>query len=58
MTGGSNVRRARRERSERLGSLSALVFVAVQLSLSVYSRGDYLVTDVANVGGRQFPSDP
>ena len=34
-----------------------LVFVAVQLSLSVYSRSDYLFTDVATVGGRQYPSD-
>ncbi len=35
-----------------------LVFLAVQLSLSVYSRGDYLFTPVADMGGgEQHPSD-
>jgi hypothetical protein len=35
----------------------ALVFLAVQLSLSVYSRGDYLFTDVARMSGGDMPSD-
>ena len=34
-----------------------LVFVAVQLALSVYSRGDYLFTEFADVGGARLPSD-
>jgi len=34
-----------------------LVFVAVQLALSVYSRGDYLFTRVAVVDGAEHPSD-
>jgi hypothetical protein len=34
-----------------------LVFLAVQLSLSVFSRGDYLFTDVANTAEGAFPSD-
>ena len=34
-----------------------LVFVAVQLSLSVFSGSDYLFTESANVGGAQLPSD-
>lgn len=35
-----------------------LVFLAVQLALSVYSRSDYLFTPVANMGGgEQSPSD-
>lgn len=41
------------------GSLSQLVvvFLAVQLALSVYSRGDYLFTDVAHTGAGVMPSD-
>ncbi len=35
----------------------ALVFVAVQLALSVFSRGDYLFTDVAQTAGGTMPSD-
>jgi hypothetical protein len=34
-----------------------LVFVAVQLSLSVYSRGDYLFTEYADFGTERLPSD-
>jgi hypothetical protein len=34
-----------------------LVFVAVQLSLRVYSRGDYLFSDVADVGSQQLRFD-
>lgn len=33
------------------------VFVAVQLALSVFSRADYLFTDVAVTGGGTMPSD-
>ncbi len=32
-------------------------FVGVQLALSVYSRGDYLFTDVARTGAGTLPSD-
>ena len=35
----------------------ALVFLAVQLALSVFSRGDYLFTDVARTAQGDFPSD-
>ncbi len=35
----------------------ALVFVGVQLALSVYSRGDYLFTDVAQTSAGPQPSD-
>ena len=35
----------------------ALLFLAVQLSLSVFSRADYLFTKVANTGGGTIPSD-
>ncbi|MBI2387985.1 MAG: M50 family metallopeptidase [Deltaproteobacteria bacterium] len=35
----------------------ALLFLSVQLSLSVFSRGDYLFTDTAHTGGGNFPSD-
>ncbi len=35
----------------------ALMFLSVQLSLSVFSRGDYLFTSVANTGAGTFPSD-
>jgi hypothetical protein len=34
-----------------------LLFVSVQLALSVFSRGDYLFTDVARTGNGDFPSD-
>ena len=34
-----------------------LVFLAVQLSLSVFSRGDYLFTPVARTGAGNMPSD-
>ena len=33
------------------------VFLAVQLALSVFSRGDYLFTDVAQTAGGPMPSD-
>jgi hypothetical protein len=36
---------------------SVLVFLAVQLSLSVFSRGDYLFTDTAKTVGGTYPSD-
>jgi hypothetical protein len=35
----------------------ALLFLSVQLSLSVFSRGDYLFTSVAHTGGGTMPSD-
>jgi hypothetical protein len=35
----------------------AVVFVATQLALSVYSRSDYLFTDVAQTGAGPMPSD-
>ncbi len=35
----------------------AAVFLATQLSLSVFSRGDYLFTDVAQTSAGRFPSD-
>jgi hypothetical protein len=35
----------------------ALVFLAVQLALSVFSRGDYLFTAVADTGAGRMPSD-
>jgi len=34
-----------------------LVFLAVQLALSVFSRGDYLFTPVARTGAGDMPSD-
>jgi hypothetical protein len=34
-----------------------LVFLAVQLALSVYSRGDYLFTQYAETGAGRMPSD-
>lgn len=34
-----------------------LLFLSVQLSLSVFSRGDYLFTDKAHTAGGVFPSD-
>lgn len=36
---------------------AALVFLAVQLALSVFSRGDYLFTDTAHTAGGILPSD-
>ncbi len=36
---------------------AALAFLAVQLALSVYSRGDYLFTDVAQTAAGDTPSD-
>lgn len=36
---------------------AALAFLAVQLALSVYSRGDYLFTDVAKTAAGDAPSD-
>lgn len=35
----------------------ALVFVGVQLALSVFSRGDYLFTEVAHTASGDMPSD-
>jgi hypothetical protein len=35
----------------------AIVFVAVQLALSVFSRGDYLFTATANTANGPMPSD-
>lgn len=35
----------------------AVVFVALQLSLSVFSRSDYLFTDTAHTGAGVMPSD-
>jgi hypothetical protein len=35
----------------------ATVFLAIQLSLSVFSRADYLFTDTARTGGGTGPSD-
>ena len=35
----------------------AIVFVGVQLALSVFSRGDYLFTDAAHTGAGVLPSD-
>jgi hypothetical protein len=34
-----------------------LLFLAVQLALSVFSRGDYLFTSVARTGAGDMPSD-
>jgi hypothetical protein len=36
---------------------TVVVFLAVQLALSVFSRGDYLFTAVARTGDGTFPSD-
>ncbi|TNE84280.1 MAG: M50 family peptidase [Deltaproteobacteria bacterium] len=36
---------------------TTLLFVACQLALSVFSRGDYLFTDVAHTGAGVMPSD-
>lgn len=35
----------------------AVIFLAIQLSLSVFSRGDYLFTSEAKTGAGTFPSD-
>ena len=35
----------------------AVVFIAVQLALSVFSRGDYLFTQWAETGSGRMPSD-
>jgi hypothetical protein len=45
-----------RAASDELAQL-LLVFVAVQLALSVFSRADYLFTAVAETGGGVHPSD-
>jgi hypothetical protein len=42
--------------SARVAQL-VVVFIAVQLALSVYSRGDYLFTDVARTAQGPAPSD-
>jgi hypothetical protein len=44
-------------RQPREVSQLALVFLAVQLSLSVFSSADYLFTDVAHTGAGVLPSD-
>jgi hypothetical protein len=46
---------ARRSRGEAAQLL--LVFIAVQLALSVFSRGDYLFTPTARTAGGPMPSD-
>lgn len=35
----------------------AAVFLSVQMALSIFSRGDYLFTDVAHLAGGDMPSD-
>ncbi len=45
-----------RKTSDEIAQL-ALVFLAVQLALSVFSRGDYLFTPVAETAGGTMPSD-
>jgi len=47
---------AARRRAGDVAQLT-LVFLAVQLALSVYSRGDYLFTPVAHTAGGTMPSD-
>lgn len=44
-------------RASGWGSQLTLLFLSIQLSLSVFSRGDYLFTDKAHTGGGVFPSD-
>ncbi len=44
-------------RASAWASQLTLLFLSVQLSLSVFSRGDYLFTPVANTGAGTFPSD-
>jgi hypothetical protein len=45
-----------RAASDRQAQVS-LLFLAVQMALSVFSRGDYLVTAVAETAGGTMPSD-
>ena len=44
-------------RASAWASQLALLFLSVQLALSVFSRGDYLFTDKANTAAGTFPSD-
>jgi hypothetical protein len=44
-------------RAKPWASQLVLLFLSVQLSLSVFSRGDYLFTDRARTGAGDFPSD-
>ncbi len=44
-------------RASAWASQLVLLFLSVQLALSVFSRGDYLFTDRAHTGGGVFPSD-
>jgi hypothetical protein len=44
-------------RASAWASQLALVFLSVQLALSVFSRADYLFTPVARTGGGGMPSD-
>lgn len=44
-------------RASAWASQLTLLFLSVQLSLSVFSRGDYLFTDKANTAAGVFPSD-
>jgi len=44
-------------RASASASQLTLLFLSVQLALSVFSRGDYLFTATANTGGGTFPSD-
>lgn len=44
-------------RTEAATAQLALVFLSTQLALSVFSRGDYLFTEVAHTGAGTMPSD-
>jgi hypothetical protein len=44
-------------RATAWASQLTLLFLSVQLALSVFSRGDYLFTDTARTAGGTFPSD-
>lgn len=44
-------------RASAWASQLVLLFLSVQLALSVFSRGDYLFTDRAHTGSGVFPSD-
>ena len=44
-------------RASAWASQLTLLFLSVQLALSVFSRGDYLFTDTAHTGAGTFPSD-
>lgn len=44
-------------RASSWASQLTLLFLSVQLALSVFSRGDYLFTDTAKTGAGTFPSD-